>query len=330
MNRLLAAAGAVTALALVGFLAPVQSADALPASPYTATARTGLYLDTESPVMEWAQAYPSHPDLRRIRTNIGLKPVARWVGGGDIAAWVDGYVDKAAARSQLPVLVAYNIPNRDCGGQSGGGANGAEEYAAWSRVFAAAVGDRPAVLILEPDSLIHMPCLDEAGKAARLGMLRSAVRAFAELAPRTWVYVDGGDGRFNSPAAMAPWIAEFAAEPNVRGFAVNVSNYNANAVVQAFSGQLKAELAARGMPDAGYVIDTSRNGYGAPTDGQWCNPADRKLGASPMMKNGWGADALLWIKHPGVSDGDCGTGAGTLSGMFVPKLAMDLINGWTG
>jgi endoglucanase len=37
---------------------------------------------------------------------------------------------------------------------------------------------------------------------------------------------------------------------------------------------------------------------------------------------------LLWIKTPGESDGDCGTGSGTTAGQFVPQLAYNLIYGY--
>lgn len=37
---------------------------------------------------------------------------------------------------------------------------------------------------------------------------------------------------------------------------------------------------------------------------------------------------LLWIKDPGESDGDCGTGSGTVAGQFNPQLAYDLVHGY--
>ncbi len=74
---------------------------------------------------------------------------------------------------------------------------------------------------------------------------------------------------------------------------------------------------------AGFVIDTSRNGNGS--NGEWCNPAGRKLGPTP--RTGGGADMLLWIKTPGVSDGKCGVAPTVPAGQFSPDLAVRLING---
>jgi hypothetical protein len=59
---------------------------------------------------------------------------------------------------------------------------------------------------------------------------------------------------------------------------------------------------------------------------QWCNPAGRQLGSAPQVLDG-GGDMGLWIKAPGESDGDCGTGVGTRAGQFSPVVAKELIAG---
>ena len=52
--------------------------------------------------------------------------VARWLGGWvtDIQHEVASAVSTITGSGSLPVFVAYNIPNRDCGSYSAGGANG--------------------------------------------------------------------------------------------------------------------------------------------------------------------------------------------------------------
>lgn len=66
-----------------------------------------------------------------------------------------------------------------------------------------------------------------------------------------------------------------------------------------------------------FVVDTSRNGQGAWTppagvwsDPQdWCNPPDRGVGVRPTADTGVPlADAYLWIKTIGESDGTCTRG----------------------
>ena len=63
------------------------------------------------------------------------------------------------------MLVAYNIPFRDCAQFSAGGATTPAEYEAWIDGFAAGIGDREAIVILEPDGLGIIPWYDPYGGA---------------------------------------------------------------------------------------------------------------------------------------------------------------------
>lgn len=70
---------------------------------------------------------------------------------------VKATVERAADKGTVPVLVAYNIPFRDCSQFSGGGATSVAEYEAWIDGFAVGIGNNKAVVILEPDSLGIIP-----------------------------------------------------------------------------------------------------------------------------------------------------------------------------
>src|SRR5262249_37615566 len=80
-----------------------------------------------------------------------------------------------------------------------------------------------------------------------------------------------------------------------------------------------------------FVVDTSRNGrgpldvsiYAAPPynqpperrpklrEGSWCTPPNVGTGARPTARTGVPlADAFLWIRPPGISDGSCDSGGG--------------------
>jgi endoglucanase len=87
-------------------------------------------------------------------------------------------VRTAASAGAVPVLVAYNIPNRDCsGGYSAGGASDGAAYRDWIRRFALGIGARRAVVILEPDALAQLgQCGDPAQQQSRLDMLWDAVQ----------------------------------------------------------------------------------------------------------------------------------------------------------
>jgi endoglucanase len=106
---------------------------------------------------------------------------------------------------------------------------------------------------------------------------------------------------------------------NIRGFALNVANFQTTGASISYANSINASLGY----SARFVIDTSRNGNGS--NGEWCNPAGRKLGTPPQT--GGGADMLLWVKTPGVSDGQCGVAPSTPAGQFNPDLAVRLING---
>ena len=80
-----------------------------------------------------------------------------------------------------------------------------------------------------------------------------------------------------------------------------------------------------------FVVDTSRNGAGPVTgateiDGgpSWCNPPGRVLGPAPTADTGHPrADAFLWVKRPGESDGACRPGEPP-AGEWWPEYALDL------
>ncbi|WHT21005.1 glycoside hydrolase family 6 protein [Crossiella sp. CA-258035] len=285
----------------------------------------GLYVDPDSRAWRWVNSQPVTPDRWLIKSQIAMKPMAKWIGPGD-PSWVGGYLSDAARQQLLPVLVAYAIPFRDVGQHSAGGLGSVEAYMQWATKLAKVIGPKPCVVILEPDTLIHMPALTEARRADRCAMLSHAVHTLTRHAPNTYVYLDGGDGGWTSPVVLAPWLAR-SGVAGARGVAVNVSNFNTTDTCVRHAEGIKAELKRFGLDDVGYVIDTSRNGNGPDAAGTWCNPPRRKLGQTPLIRPGSGADAHLWIKHPGESDGNCGVGVGTQSGQFVPDLALRLIAG---
>jgi endoglucanase len=293
------------------------------------TGTSGLYVDPESNPAEWAAAHPGDPRAARISSAIGAKPIARWFGGWntDVRADTAAYVGRAAQAGKMPVLVAYNIPGRDCGGYSGGGAANDTAYLAWIDGFAKGIGTRPALVVVEPDAVAQVGCLP-AGKAQddRLALIRTAVQRIKAAAPNAQIYLDAGNANWIDAAAMADRLIK-AGLGDARGFALNVSNDDTTAASSAYGGKINQALQAAGKKTAPFVVDTSRNGNG--DRGDWCNPAGRKLGANPAPGAG-GTNApelVLWLKVPGDSDGTCGIAPGTPAGEFDPALAIRLIDG---
>lgn len=82
---------------------------------------------------------------------------------------VKNTVKLAVAKKTVPVLVAYNIPFRDCSQFSAGGATSVTEYKAWIDGFAAGIGDATAVVIVEPDGLGIIPWYNPYGSDDLVG-----------------------------------------------------------------------------------------------------------------------------------------------------------------
>ena len=149
---------------------------------------------------EWRATRPADADQME---KIAARSQARWFNEwvGDIYTAVTGAMSAAESQGAMPVLVAYNIPDRDCGGLSGGGGATAEGYRTWINSFANAIAGRKAAVILEPDALANMGCLSAAGQASRVDLIRYAIQALKGKGAR--VYLDGGHPAWHSAQEMA-------------------------------------------------------------------------------------------------------------------------------
>lgn len=106
--------------------------------------------------LAWRGAYRDSVGLlSMVRT-----PQAVWYGD-ETPEQVERMVRRTTRRAHwqgaLPVLALYDVPGRDCGSYSSGGARSAAEYEAWIDAVAEGIGDREALVVLEPDSLALLP-----------------------------------------------------------------------------------------------------------------------------------------------------------------------------
>jgi endoglucanase len=282
-----------------------------------------LWVDPDSKARGFARRVAAErPEDAALLRKLSEQPQAIWVGGwiGEPEAWMRRQMNRTAGKGFLPVFVVYNIPLRDCGHHSKGGADGAPAYRAWIDALAAGIGPRKAVVILEPDGLPLLDkCLTPAQQVERLSMIRHAVARFGAQGG-TSVYLDAGHSDWVPAAKMAARLRDAGIE-KAAGFSLNVSNYKRNDALIAYGRQVSAGVG--GKP---FIIDTSRNGNGPPDtagDASWCNPDGRALGPAPTAETG---DALvhayLWIKTPGESDGECN--GGPKAGTFWPEQAIGL------
>ncbi|MFG2499166.1 glycoside hydrolase family 6 protein [Streptomyces sp. NPDC048441] len=296
-----------------------------PKKPSTAAPKgNSLYRYGDSQVLDWVRGNRSDPRRPLIESRIADKPAAVWFADyapGTITSRVRAVTSGAGSR--VPVVVPYAIPDRDCGGASQGGAPDLAAYDAWIEKFAAGLGSGEVIVILEPDAVAQSECLSAKQRTARYASLARAGRTLKAADPKARVYFDAGHSGWNGAARQAGRLrAAGAASPaSSDGVFTNVSNFHRTADEAAYARKVLSALG--GPASLGAVIDTSRNGNGAPADGEWCDPAGRGLGQSPTLRTGQARiDAYLWIKLPGESDGCKGE-----PGTFTPGYAYDLARG---
>ena len=290
----------------------------------SAAVSPSLYRHPESQVLDWVRDHPDDPRTEVIESRIADQPAAVWFADftpSTITSRVRAVTSGAAAQGRVPVVVPYAIPDRDCGGASEGGASDFDAYDGWIDNFAAGLGSREVVVILEPDSIAQADCLSEAQRADRFEALARAGRVLKAADPKARVYYDAGHSDWNPAAQQAALLkqAGAASAASSDGVFSNVSNFHATSAEIAYDRQVLDALG--GPADLGAVIDTSRNGNGAPADGQWCDPAGRKIGRAPTLNTGEARiDGYLWVKLPGESDG-CKGAAGTFTASYAYDLA---------
>ncbi|MFJ9633675.1 glycoside hydrolase family 6 protein [Streptomyces sp. NPDC101175] len=290
----------------------------------TAAAAPRLYRHPESQVLDWVRAHPDDPRTEVIASRIADRPAAVWFADftpSTITSRVRAVTSGAAAQDRVPVVVPYAIPDRDCGGASEGGADDFAAYDAWIDAFAAGLGSGEVVVILEPDSIAQADCLSEAQRADRFRALARAGRVLKAADPKARVYYDAGHSDWNPAGQQAALLrqAGAASAESSDGVFSNVSNFHATSAEIAYDRQVLDALG--GPAGLGAVIDTSRNGNGAPADGQWCDPAGRRIGRAPTLDTGEARiDGYLWVKLPGESDG-CRGAAGTFTASYAYDLA---------
>ncbi|MFI6350176.1 glycoside hydrolase family 6 protein [Streptomyces sp. NPDC050560] len=283
-----------------------------------------FYVDPDTNAARWVAENPGDARAQMIADRIASVPQARWfteTNTDTVRAEVDAFVGDAAAAGKVPILVVYDIPNRDCSGASSGGAPDHASYRAWVDELAAGLDGRAATVILEPDVLSNMSTCQDAGQQAEteasLGYAGKALKAASDQAK---VYFDAGHSNWLAPDAIASRLVAADIADSADGISTNVSNYNLTADEIAYD---KAVLAAVGDPGLHAVVDTSRNGNGPAPDAEWCDPAGRAIGTPSTDQTGdEQIDAFLWVKLPGEADGCAGP-----AGEFGPQLAYDLATG---
>ncbi|MEU2064778.1 glycoside hydrolase family 6 protein [Streptomyces sp. NPDC013455] len=226
------AAAVIAALGACAALTATQ-AQATPTQD-AITPATKFYVDPHSKAAQQALVDVRNGDLADAANMARLAswPQAEWFTEGtpdEVRRKVSGLVRRAGAAGRTPVLVAYNVPGRDCTQYSSGGAASSAAYRQWIDAFAAGIGGRKAVVVVEPDGTALLPrdcgpTTDPTGAltTARIADLAYAVRTL-KGGPRTAVYLDAGNVQWRPVGEMAQRLLDAGVRYG-DGFALNVSN----------------------------------------------------------------------------------------------------------
>jgi endoglucanase len=243
-------------------------------------------------------------DAEEIR-KIAEQPTGEWIGPESPEQEALGFTEAADKADRTALLVLYNIPHRDCGQYSQGGAADGNAYRTWIDGVAKGIGDRDTTVILEPDAVLHLVdgCTPGEFHEERYDLLKGAITKLKSL-KNTKVYVDAGNVGWGHPDQIFEPLKR-AGIDQADGFSVNVSNFYTTEDSIEYGKELSAKVGNKP-----FVIDTSRNGNGPYTEGnpdeRWCNPPGRALGETPTTKTADPlVDAYVWVKRPGESDGEC-------------------------
>lgn len=248
----------------------------------------------------------SNPARAAIMDTLGDVPTSQWVGdwypwSSKMTAEVDKVLTSAAGK--LVVFTLYNVPLRDLGNYSAGGAISENAYKIWVDQFAAGIKGRTCLVVVEPDALPMIAGMAADKQAERYRCIGYAVDKSTTAGGLC--YIVAGNSRWIPAEAMIQRL-ESAGIRRARGFALNVSQFEKGSDEHAY-----AKILIETYPEARYVVDCGRNGRapyrrqpGEDSDVSWCNPPGAGYGQRPTLKPSQaGCDGRLWIKGPVDSDG---------------------------
>jgi cellulose 1,4-beta-cellobiosidase len=248
---------------------------------------------------------------------------------------------------KLAAFVIYDLPGRDCAAKASNGELAVGELNIYKTEYIDPIvalfkkyPNTAIALVIEPDSLPNLVTnIDEqACKNSASGYRDGVAYALKQLnLPNIAMYIDAGHGgwlgwndNLKPGAKELASVYKAAGSPKqVRGIATNVAGWNAwdlspgefedatdaqwnkcqneKLYLEAFSPELKSA----GMPGQA-IIDTARNGVQDLREewGNWCNINGAGFGVRPTSDTGSTlADAFVWVKPGGESDGTSDTSA---------------------
>ena len=256
---------------------------------------TELFVNDKSTTVEASRSLKGQ--ARADAQYLAQFPTAHWLTKGspkEVEKDARKVVHAADRVDEVPVLVAYNLPFRDCAQYSAGGATSTEEYTAWIDGLVRGIGDREAVVILEPDGLGIIPWYTtvdgnmewcqpaeadaETAAAERFEQLNYAVDALGAL-ERTAVYLDGTHSAWLGVGDITHRLLE-AGVQDADGFFLNASNYQYTANLEQYGTWISSCLA--------YVTEVKPGAFGDCGNQYWSGgPANGWTGVALSAYGEW-------------------------------------------
>jgi endoglucanase len=303
---------------------------ALPVAPTGGDPLAGASFFVD-PSSEAANAARSVPAIGVIARQPGTARFGKFSFGSngvpDIQTAVSRYLTRASVESpgSVPLLATYRILHGLCGHASDSPADAAS-YHDFITGFAQGIGSYRAVLFLEMDSIITMPCLSGHGKALREHELRDAINILSANCPHLIIYLDAGAADALSARDAARYLRA-SGVAGIEGFFLNATHFDWTTREIRYGRQISRRLGGKH-----FVINTGENGIGPvrPRDivhqgmEVLCNPR-AGLGPLPTASTGYpGVDMFAWTSNPGESGGSCVPGAPP-TGRYWPAYAKALV-----
>ena len=230
------------------------------------------------------------------------------------------------APGTVPLLATYRILHGLCGHASDSPADAAS-YHDFIEGFAQGIGSYRAVLFLEMDSIITMPCLSPHGKSVREHELRDAINILTADCPHLVIYLDAGAADALSARDAARYLRA-SGVAKIQGFFLNSTHFDWTSHEIRYGDQISRLTGGKH-----FVVNTGENGQGPlrPRDivhaglEVLCNPPGRGLGPLPTANTGYrNVDMFAWTSNPGESGGSCVAGAPP-TGEYWPAYAAMLV-----
>ena len=237
-----------------------QNPLALPVAPGAGNPLSGasFFVDPES---EAAHAALQNPALDVIAREPGTARFGSFSFGNNgvpnIATAVSRYLARAQveAPGTVPLLATYRILHGLCGHASDSPADAAS-YHNFIEGFAQGIGSYRAVLFLEMDSIITMPCLSRHGQAVREHELRDAINMLTANCPHLVIYLDAGAADALSARDAAKYLRA-SGVAKIQGFFLNATHFDWTSHEIRYGDQISALTGGKH-----FVVNTGENGQG--------------------------------------------------------------------